>query len=147
VGPICSGVEVKIDDPAPDGSGEILFKTKGMARGYYRRPAEKKEVFSNGWFRTGDLGHIENGYLVFDREKKNTRKVNGNMVDLTEVHNVILSIAGIQEAQIAYKEGHVYATIKRTGKMLTMPDITTIKNEMSHKLAGYKIPRNITIIY
>ena len=147
VGPICSGIEVKIDDPTPDGSGEILFKTKGMSRGYYRRPAETEEVFSSGWFRTGDLGHIDNGHLVFDREKKNTRKVNGNMVDLKEVHKVMLSIAGIQKAHVAYKEGHVYATIKRAGKMRTLPDTTTIKKEMSHKLAGYKIPRSITIIY
>jgi hypothetical protein len=49
------------------------------------------------------------------------------MVDLKEVHKVILSIAGIQKVHVAYKEGHVYATIKRAGKMLAMPDITTIK--------------------
>ena len=69
------------------------------------------------------------------------------MVDLKEVHKVMLSIAGIRKAHVAYKEGHVYATIKRAGKMLTIPDITTIKKKMSHKLAGYKIPRSITIIY
>ena len=146
VGPICGGVEVKIDDPAPDGSGEILFKTKGMARGYYRRAAETENAFSDGWFRTGDLGHIDNGHLVFDREKKNTRKVNGNMVDLAEVEKAILNIVGIQKARITYEEGRVYATVERTDKMGTLPDLSAIKKEMSRYLAIYKIPRSITII-
>ncbi len=146
VGPICGGVEVKIDDPAPSGSGEILFKTKGMARGYYRRAAETENAFSDGWFRTGDLGHIDNGHLVFDREKKNTRKVNGNMVDLAEVEKAILNIVGIQKARITYEEGRVYATVERTDKMGTLPDLAAIKKEMSRNLAIYKIPRSITII-
>jgi acyl-CoA synthetase (AMP-forming)/AMP-acid ligase II len=83
---------------------------------------------------------------VFDREKKNTRKVNGNMVDLAEVERAILNLVGIQEAQVTYEEGCVHATIRCSEKMGTLPDIAAIKKEMSRNLAIYKIPRNITII-
>jgi acyl-CoA synthetase (AMP-forming)/AMP-acid ligase II len=143
VGPICSGVEVKIDDPAPDGSGEILFETKGMARGYYRRPAETEEVFSNGWFRTGDLGHIENGYLVFDREKKNTRKVNGNMVDLKEVERTLQRYGGIVRSNINVRDNILRANVLLDWKCNFNEEIPLIRQFLKQNLSSYKIPRRI----
>jgi len=143
VGPICGGVEVKIDDPAPDGSGEILFETKGMARGYYRRPAETEEVFSNGWFRTGDLGHIENGYLVFDREKKNTRKVNGNMVDLKEVERTLQRYGGIVRSNINVRDNILRANVLLDWKCNFNEEIPLIRQFLKQNLSSYKIPRRI----
>ena len=58
-------MEYKIKD------GEVLLKSDALFCEYYKDPKETKKVMKNGWFYTGDLGHIENGYLYITGRKKN----------------------------------------------------------------------------
>jgi long-chain acyl-CoA synthetase len=88
VGPLCENIECKIVSKDQNKAGEILLKTENMFRGYYKNPKVTKEAFEGEWFKTGDLGRMEDGHLIFEKEKKKTRKVNGNMVDLEELERV-----------------------------------------------------------
>jgi long-chain acyl-CoA synthetase len=65
VGRPLPGVQIRIDAPAPGAPGEILARGPGVFAGYGRDPEATRNAFTrDGWFRTGDLGHIDaDGYL------------------------------------------------------------------------------------
>ena len=71
VGPIFPSLEARIANPNEEGIGEIQVKGPSVMLGYYENDEANKEAFDNGWFRTGDLGYIDNdGYLfIAGREK------------------------------------------------------------------------------
>lgn len=74
VGPVIDGVSVRIAD-----DGEILVKGDTVMKGYYNRPTDNEEAFtSDGWLRTGDIGHIDtDGFLVITDRKKDLIKTSG----------------------------------------------------------------------
>lgn len=86
VGMTIEGVEVKI---APD--GEILCKGPNVMIGYYNDPVLTREAFNeDGWFLTGDLGHIEDGsfLMVTDRKKEIFKLSNGKFIAPQIIENI-----------------------------------------------------------
>jgi len=86
VGMTIEGVEVKIAD-----DGEILCKGPNVSPGYYNDPDLTKAAFDeNGWFRTGDIGHIEDDkfLMVTDRKKEIFKLSNGKFIAPQIIENI-----------------------------------------------------------
>ena len=78
VGTLMPGIELKID-PA---NNEILVKGKTVTAGYYNKPKENQESFTeDGFFRTGDAGRLENNVVYFSERIKDLFKTsNGKYI-------------------------------------------------------------------
>lgn len=64
VGKPMYGAEIKIDQPDADGVGEVLIKGPMVFSGYYKNPEATADSFTDdGWFRSGDLGKLDDGHL------------------------------------------------------------------------------------
>jgi long-chain acyl-CoA synthetase len=75
VGVPIDGVEIKVD-----ASGELLVRSKGLLKGYYKNPEATAEVLTpDGWYRTGDAGFLDaTGHLkIIDRAKDVGRLMGG----------------------------------------------------------------------
>ncbi len=86
VGITIEGVEVKIAE-----DGEILCKGPNVTPGYYKDPELTKSAFDNeGWFHTGDIGHIEEGkfLMVTDRKKEIFKLSNGKFIAPQIIENI-----------------------------------------------------------
>jgi long-chain acyl-CoA synthetase len=86
VGTVIEGVQIKIAD-----DGEILCKGPNVTPGYYKDPELTKLAFDKeGWFRTGDIGHIEDGkfLMVTDRKKEIFKLSNGKFIAPQMIENI-----------------------------------------------------------
>jgi long-chain acyl-CoA synthetase len=86
VGMTIEGVEIKISE-----EGEILCKGPNVTPGYYKNPELTKAAFDDeGWFHTGDIGHIEDGkfLMVTDRKKEIFKLSNGKFIAPQIIENI-----------------------------------------------------------
>ena len=102
VGPVIPNCEVKIID------GEICVKGESVMLGYYNDSQATEEAFCNGWFKTEDLGYIDDdGFLFVTGRKKNIIVLsNGINVCPEELEKRIMVIDHVVEV-IVYQENNM----------------------------------------
>lgn len=113
VGQIVKGCEVRIADVEKNGIGEIQVKGSNVMSGYYNNPQATEDAFSDGWFKTGDLGYLDKeGFLYITGRKKNLIILpNGENVSPEELEQRIMRIAYVKEVLVSEKEGQICAEV------------------------------------
>jgi len=148
VGRPLRGIEIKIVDEQgrecpPGTEGELLVGSPGMTAGYVNSGSVGNQSFDDGFFRSGDLGRIDqSGDLYICGRKTLFINVSGNKVDPTEVEAVISDHPGVEEVVVV---GVTDAGGSEIIKAVIVPvgDCTAdqIRDWCYGKLVEYKIPR------
>jgi len=118
-GQVFNPVQVAINQPNAQGIGEILVKSPGMMKGYFRDETATKTAFdSSGWFLTGDLGYFDKNQnlLVTGRIKENIVLDTGKKVAPDDIEKAYSGISGISDLVVcgvpkkkqAYDEIHAF---------------------------------------
>ncbi len=150
------GGEVAIVDPA--GSflasgmeGEVVVRSDQVMQGYWKRPeATAEAMLPGGWFRTGDMGRMdEDGFLyVFDRVK-DMIITGGENVYPAEVENLLFTHPAIRSAAVIgrphekWVEEIVAVVVLEAGASLSLDELRAWARG---RIAGFKIPRVLQIV-
>jgi acyl-CoA synthetase (AMP-forming)/AMP-acid ligase II len=146
-GRVLSLVDMRIDGP-PGEAGEILVRGPMVMQGYWNRPEESAAVLSDdGWFKTGDVGLVDDeGYVFIVDRKKDMVISGGENIYCAEVERVMGSIEGVHECAafgIADERlGELLVALVRA----TGVTADGIKAEVSEKLARYKAPGHVVFM-
>ena len=123
VGRPLPGVDVRISD-----DGEILVRGPNVMPGYWNEPEATREVLNEGWFRTGDLGALdEDGYLrITGRKKELIVTATGKNVAPVQIENLLTEDPLILQA-IVVGDGRNYLTA------LIVPEPDLLRTEIRRR--------------
>ncbi len=146
-------LQVRIVDPetfldvAPGQTGEIWIKGPAVTPGYWRKPDETAKAFEKGWFRTGDLGRVdEDGYYYLTDRLKHIIISGGENISPKEVETVINQIKGVAESSVVgvpdekWGEKVAAAVVTKPGAQVNAEDIERFCREHLH---NWKCPKEI----
>ncbi len=135
VGHVLPSCKVRIANPDENGNGEIQVKGGNVMLGYYKNPEDTKEVFTeDGWFKTGDIGHLDkDNFLYINGRIKNLIILsNGKNVYPEEVEEHLQKeIPYVQEAVVFADEDNtgIYAICYLNPEFCKENGLTDVKKQ------------------
>ena len=156
VGQPLPGVEVQLfdeyDQPINEEakSGEIRIKGDNVFLEYWDNPTATSESFKDGWFCTGDVAVVEDGYYrIMGRSSIDIIKSGGYKLSALEIEGVLLTHDDIAEVAVigveddTWGEAVVAVVGLREGASLEYEDL---KQWCDGKMSSYKIPKSLKVV-
>ena len=150
------GVSVRVSDDkggmCPAGEiGGIEVKGPNVFAGYWRMPEKNKEEFTvDGWFKTGDVGKIdERGYVVIVGRSKDLIISGGYNVYPAEIEGYINDMPGVAESAVIgvphpdFGEAGVAIVVAKAGASL---DANVILSTLKTSIANFKVPKRVFVV-
>jgi fatty-acyl-CoA synthase len=144
--------ELRIVDEAgrdlPAGKdGEILVRGPNVTVGYWNDPGETAQAIRDGWYHSGDVGHLDaEGYLTVVARKKDMIISGGENIYPAELENILAECPGIEEACVVgrpdarWGEAVVAAVVLRRGARMSEAEVMAL---FQGRIARYKHPREV----
>jgi fatty-acyl-CoA synthase len=145
-----TGMQVSIQDDngrelKPFETGEICVIGPAVFAGYYDNPDANAKAFRDGWFRTGDLGHIDaEGFVYITGRASDMYISGGSNIYPREVEEKILTHPGVGEVAVlgvpdpVWGEVGVAVCVPREGATVTEAEMAAY---LAPKVPRYKMPK------
>ena len=136
----------------PGDTGEIVIRGRGVTSGYLGDQTANQSAFLKGWFRTGDLGRIdEDGYLFISGRIKDIINRGGEKIIPREIEEVLLSHPDVAEA-VAFavpderlgEDVGAAIVIRPDAELL---DARSLREFAASRLSAFKLPRHIVFVH
>ncbi|MEK4387071.1 AMP-binding protein [Solibacillus sp. FSL W7-1464] len=142
------GTELRVinalnEDVAPGEIGEIILYGEGNMKEYYKNPEETKNIFVDGWVRSGDLARIdEEGYIYIVDRKKDVIISGGVNIYPKEIEDQLLLHDAIFEVAVfGVPHPEWGETVKAVYCAKVPVSEQEIREHLEGKLAAFKIPK------
>ncbi len=135
-------------DVAEGTSGELWVRGPNVCAGYWNRPDANAAAFSDGWFRTGDIGRrAADGYITLEGRRSELIISGGFNIYPREIEELLLEQPGIHEATVV---GRPDATRGEVPVAYIVGDahldLADLESHLRTQLASFKIPRSFVRI-
>jgi long-chain acyl-CoA synthetase len=153
-GPSAPGVRIRIVDSGGSDLGagevgEVAIKGPNVMQGYWNKPEQTADVLdAAGWYRSGDVGHLDDGGFLFLVDRAKDMIVSGGEnVYCTEVEDALYTHPGVLEATVfgipddQWGEAVHAVVVPRDGADL---DAAALTSHCRKQIAGYKVPKSFT---
>ena len=135
---------------APGENGEIVIRGPNVFAAYENNPQANASAFTDGWFRTGDLGKLDaEGYLTISGRLKEIINRGGEKIAPREVDDVLQAHPAIDQvvtfAMPHDKLGEAVAAVV-VFKEGASAEVSDIRAFASERLAAFKVPATIIIM-
>jgi fatty-acyl-CoA synthase len=146
VGVAQPGVEVRLDE-----RGEVCARSPFLMDGYFDDPDATADALVDGWYRTGDLGALdEDGYVSIVGRARDVIRTGGETVAPPEVERVLgthpdvaeVAVVGVPDAEWGEVVTAV-VVIRPGGSTVT---VEALRAHCEGRLAGFKQPRRVAIV-
>jgi acyl-CoA synthetase (AMP-forming)/AMP-acid ligase II len=147
-GPPIDGMAVRID--GPDGVGEILVRGDCVFDGYFKR--DSAGSFSDGWYRTGDLGFLYEGDLYILGRQKDLIILLGKNFYAHEIEQAVGEVDGVKAGRVvalgifndAIGSEECHIVLERTAVVADRPLRLAVKSRLLDLLG--LVPKKISIV-
>ncbi|MBC2249738.1 o-succinylbenzoate--CoA ligase [Listeria sp. FSL L7-0123] len=135
--------EVKIAD-----DGEILLKGPSITPGYLHNETATKAAFADGWFKTGDIGYLDEEGFLFVLERRSDLIISGGEnIYPTEIEHVIATYEAVKEVAVVGKHDDKWGSVPVAFIIAEQAfDEAELRAICQTNLASFKIPKQITIV-
>jgi len=145
VGPPAPGVDLRLSD-----AGEVCVRSAYLMDGYFEDPDASAGALENGWYRTGDLGALdEEGYLSITGRLREVIRTGGETVSPSEVERALAGCPGVVEIAVVGvpdpKWGEVVCAVAVAAAGAS-PSLEDLQRHCEGRLAAFKKPRRLEYV-
>lgn len=155
IGQPLPGVDVRLVDekntPVHVGQpGEIQVRGHNVFQEYWRNPdATGKAFTSDGWFKTGDVAVVEDGYYrILGRDSVDIIKSGGYKISALEIEEVLRTHPAVADCSVVGLPNEEWGELVAAALLVKDPTIDTkeLSNWLRQKMPAYKTPRKFVMV-
>ena len=150
-----TGVRLRVVDPhgrtCPPGTvGEVWVHGPTVARGYLGDPADTAHTFVDGWFRTGDLGSLDDdGYLFVTGRIKDIINRGGEKISPEHVEAILTACTDVTEAAVFAVPDETYGELVGAAVVVAQfarAGADQILDECRRRLSPFEVPARLVVV-
>jgi malonyl-CoA/methylmalonyl-CoA synthetase len=156
VGVALPGIEVRLTDEKGRKiseerlPGEISVRGETVFKEYWRREEITRRAFRDGWFQTGDVAVVEDGYYrILGRNSVDIINTGGYKISALEIEEVLRQHPNIRECAVVGVEDEEWG--ERVSSVVVFEpgcslELTELRRWAADKLVNYKIPSRLLVV-